>query len=497
MADGPYNDEQADAFFSNASLEAKDMLASLVYKEQLEDIRLATPFKEVEEVVELPLYDSEVDREDVGPGSGLALTTKKRGGNDRRVSGRNERSSGPGWMRLKLAEIRSDNLDGHSTGSVAFNLDFELRYASEIAVSRLDTLEPEGRETVAQHQPIFGGECWASYPMHLPHYQGLPLVEDVVFAVHPNKWSEEYGDGDVPQDEDVLDSRIKRLRTLRKYNDDWEEKGHSDEEEMPKLVRVINPRENYWTAVALLVYGDAAQWLRVKAEHLYLLRTILIFIVLYKEHKVPEPDNVSKIYNMKAYGEFNSRHVFLLKSQNRFFHPMVPNDYDATKFRLPYHNRWPAKYHLAFETQPPVHYILEPGVVDSEQRVDPELRGYTATSIPWPRFNACHLRYAVTYPPFSRQRLERLHHLREEHNVAEDEKREHWDKEYNSRRAPSRGHGLGPHPFESDPPYPDDWPDDGLPEDYRELTQDSEWSPGQYQEGWVGGQQGGDEEQQG
>ncbi|KAJ4411611.1 hypothetical protein N0V85_003825 [Neurospora sp. IMI 360204] len=65
-------------------------------------------------------------------------------------------------------------------------------------------------------------------------YKGFPMVEEVVFVMHPNKWDSEDRDG--------------------KHMDD----GHC-----------------YWSSIALLIYGSASFWLLVKAEHLWYLESIL------------------------------------------------------------------------------------------------------------------------------------------------------------------------------------------------------------------------------
>ncbi|KAK3346506.1 hypothetical protein B0T25DRAFT_583685 [Lasiosphaeria hispida] len=548
--DGAFNDEQADEFFQYAGLSAKEKLASLIYNEELGAIERATPFREVnaDAVIEIPLFDSEVDpdlgsdeppedewdapspaarrasdpcsdsdepdavkarslkrreRKRPAPGAGpvkpaevqrdpVVVTAPKVPA----IARKDGEPSGPTGMRFSLARLRSVMLDLEAEEGVD---KFELRYASEITASRIDLLEPADRAAAThsrsflshiQYPSLFNGPCWTSRDIKLSYYKGFPLVEHVVFAVHSNDWS-----GNFPQVEAELNKKKMVLRKLREYNETWEDLGHPNGLAMPKLVRLMNRGENYWTAVALLVYGDAAQWLRVKAEHLYLLRTILespshpryqfyahrnkfavktkvmsafkpnasgnpevvinshlnwwevlhiegapvldddmayltadlykIFIVLYKRHVSEFSGREGKIYNMKAYGEPNSRHVFLLKEQDEFFRPMVPNNYDATKFRLPHHIVWPSRYLLAFETPPPAHSVL---AVDSQEL---GLDNYAAASLPWPRFNAAHLRYAVTYPPFSRERLRRRNKLADHQaadfeEAAEDPEPDDW-----------------------------------------------------------------------
>ncbi len=62
-------------------------------------------------------------------------------------------------------------------------------------------------------------------------YKGFPMVEDVVFAKHPNYWT-----------------------CIKDHG------------------KLVPDGPCYWTALALLLYGNASLWLRVKAEHLSFLK---------------------------------------------------------------------------------------------------------------------------------------------------------------------------------------------------------------------------------
>ncbi|KAK3486575.1 uncharacterized protein B0T23DRAFT_324213 [Neurospora hispaniola] len=183
------------------------------------------------------------------------------------------------------------------------------------------------------------------------------MVEKVVFVMHPNQWHSEDRDG-------------KHL-----------EDGHC-----------------YWTSVALLIYGSASFWLLVKAEHLWYLESILnnphhprhnfyksmmetkfntkaegiqyqgtdiqgdfnlwealhipglwvnhdpcyltadlykVFLVLYKYNSNMDVQFINKVYDMKTFGAYNSRHVFLCYAHGNHYRPMLPNDYLSYEFRLP------------------------------------------------------------------------------------------------------------------------------------------------------------------
>lgn len=162
-------------------------------------------------------------------------------------------------------------------------------------------------------------------------YKGFPMVEKVVFVLHPNSWTQSW------QGKHMHD-------------------GHC-----------------YWSAIALLIYGSADYWLLVKAEHLWYLETILsnpghprfefyknmmkmkfeshaygargnlyqgtfniwealhiptlwmnqdpcyltadlyqVFLILYKyDAKERTSQWYNKVYDMTTYGAYNSRHIFL------------------------------------------------------------------------------------------------------------------------------------------------------------------------------------------
>ncbi|KAL1842263.1 hypothetical protein VTJ49DRAFT_5648 [Mycothermus thermophilus] len=184
--------------------------------------------------------------------------------------------------------------------------------------------------------------------------KGFPMVEDVVFLKHRNHWS---------------GRQVKGIK--------------------------IEDGQCYWLSIALLIYGTPRAWLRVKAEHLsYLERALLdkdhprydfynrelqskpqtkatskdgrwkgpvdlwemlqlpgcwvnedvgfltadvygVFLVLYKYSSDKKPEWKEKVYDMKTFGSFNARHIFLCYINGNHYQPMVPNDYYAYEFKLP------------------------------------------------------------------------------------------------------------------------------------------------------------------
>lgn len=63
-----------------------------------------------------------------------------------------------------------------------------------------------------------------------------------------------------------------------------------------------------------------------------------VFVVLYKmneTHGEAFKELQHTVYNMRTYGGFNQRHIFLCYTNEDHFCPMIPNDYLHTEFRLP------------------------------------------------------------------------------------------------------------------------------------------------------------------
>ncbi|KAK4159599.1 hypothetical protein QBC43DRAFT_221677, partial [Cladorrhinum sp. PSN259] len=185
-------------------------------------------------------------------------------------------------------------------------------------------------------------------------WKGYPLVEDVVFVKHGNvRFPERDNRGN------VIDNG-----------------------------RGISTGNCYWTAVALLIYGDARTWLRVKAEHIAYLETVLgnpehpeydrykrlgaenisspaqrgrtfniwegvqwpdlwvgddmchvtadvygVCLWLYKYDG--DTTKANKVYDMKIYGVYNARHIVMSYDAEAHFTPLIPNDYLASEFYMP------------------------------------------------------------------------------------------------------------------------------------------------------------------
>ncbi len=217
---------------------------------------------------------------------------------------------------------------------IGYTKSFEKQFPLEVEAAQ--TTEHENWN----HDNMFERADWMAYlPSYLGKvpvlYKGFPMVEDVVFVKHPNYWT-----------------RIKDHRKL------------------------VPNGSCYWTALALLLYGNSSLWLRVKAEHLGVLERILqnprhprhnfyardnqvrtltlatgpagkrrvwsglanlwerlqipgcwvnedvchltadvygVFMVLYK-YNSSNPAWQYKVYDLKTYGAYNNRHLFLCYS---------------------------------------------------------------------------------------------------------------------------------------------------------------------------------------
>ena len=218
---------------------------------------------------------------------------------------------------------------------IGYTQSFEKQFPLEVEAAH--TTEHENWD----QDDMFEGVDWltylSSYSGKVPGilYKGFPMVEHVVFVKHPNYWT--------------------------RIND------HG---------KLVPNGPCYWIALALLLYGNASLWLRVKAEHLSFLEKVLenprhprhkfyarenqartltkatgpagkdavwsglanlweklqipgcwvnedvchltadvygVFMVLYK-YNCSSPAWKDKVYDMKTYGAYNSRHIFLCYS---------------------------------------------------------------------------------------------------------------------------------------------------------------------------------------
>jgi hypothetical protein len=221
-------------------------------------------------------------------------------------------------MRPEVKNIRE---------KIGYTKPFEEQFPQEILAAKIDTF--------LDQETMFQEPDWKDYlPQRTRNpllYKGFPMVEDVVFIKHPNYWDE----NDVGKD--------------------------------------IESGQCYWLAVALLLYGNASAWLRVKAEHLSYLENVLrkpdhprhafyaranqaythtgatgpggmawtgdvnlwekllipgcwanedlcrltadvysVFLVLYKyDSDGNNPKWMNKVYDMKTFGSYNTRHIFM------------------------------------------------------------------------------------------------------------------------------------------------------------------------------------------
>ncbi|KAK0713692.1 hypothetical protein B0T26DRAFT_753781 [Lasiosphaeria miniovina] len=237
-------------------------------------------------------------------------------------------TSGPlTGMRIDVPAIRRN---------VGYKRPFEDQFSGELRASEIDFLAT-GYEFSSQ-EDMYQSPDWLPYLRSYHHetespvlFSGFPLIEDVVFVKHPNYW----------------------------YSGALHKK-------------VIHNGQCYWTTIALLIYGNASLWLRVKAEHLSYAEQVLsnpkhprhalykrentilsgtratgpagshagamnwwerlhvpgcwsnddiialtadlysVFVVLYKYKSGPENPQLGKsVYDMCTFGAYNTRHIFL------------------------------------------------------------------------------------------------------------------------------------------------------------------------------------------
>ncbi|KAL2194500.1 hypothetical protein P885DRAFT_42992 [Corynascus similis CBS 632.67] len=400
MADGlsHIDDDVLQAFYDRASDKAKDWLANALYYRDLETIRRDKPLLDPKKYAEkkINLYCSDdaplipgviANRAVASPDFNLpegATSNRLIPLHPKRKTNINDHF--PWFLARVLAKVTSvyilDDNDGDGSTeqtppvsgplsgmrtdileirkSIGYTKIFEEQFSNEIQASKEDFLTT-GYEHMDQ-ESMFKAPDWLGnlrrFEGRTALFKGFPMVEDVVFIKHPNYW-----------------------------------------QELERHGKVIESGQCYWLAVALLMYGNAYSWLRVKAEHLSFLERVLtnpdhprhpfytrenryigatratgpsgagsqwfgkanlwerlqipgcwvnedicrltadlygVFLVLYKyDSEGMNPQWKGKVYDMKTYGAYNNRHIFLCYYNENHFQPMIPNEYYAFEFKLP------------------------------------------------------------------------------------------------------------------------------------------------------------------
>ncbi|KAK4236151.1 hypothetical protein C8A03DRAFT_17181 [Achaetomium macrosporum] len=373
----------AQAFYDTANEDAKDWLASQLFYRELETIRRDKPLLDPEafRVNTLALYDSGGDQGKLRGGaitaSPLFLRRQKRLPVFRVRSYSTRFLAKPAKVDLNdVVAVDDDDDDGaprarlpspstpmrrdipQISRNMGYTKPFGEQFRREAEAAKTDFLTT-GYDHGDQ-ESMFQGSDWLPYLQHPSRksksqilYKGFPMVENVVFVKHPNYWTEIETQG-----------------------------------------KLVESGQCYWLAIALLLYGNADFWVRVKAEHLKFLHKVLanpkhprysyysrtnqaeistagtgpegkwqgttnlwemlqmpgcwtsddvcsltadvygVFLVLYKYNSKRE-EWKDKVYDMKTYGAYNSRHLFLCYTEERHYQPMVPNEYYAYEFKLP------------------------------------------------------------------------------------------------------------------------------------------------------------------
>lgn len=368
----------AKMFFDQASEEAKELLANELYYRELKTIRREQPLINPATclLVPLPLYDRNVQsaerpgnpsrrQSEAQPPRPIPATDpgsiNMRGGAAPNLedsleeippyilrvlsrmalveilvaddAGESAEQQLPGplsKMRLDISKIRE---------TVGHKRSLEEEFPKELEAAKFDFLTT-GYKHMDQ-ETMFQGRDWLGHYLSADKvekrpilFKGFPMVEDVVFIKHPNYWHEPKTHG-----------------------------------------KLVASGQCYWLAIALLIYGNASSWLRVKAEHLSYLEKVLsnpkhpryafylrenqnnmrtyatgpagkegvwggeanmwerlhipgcwtsedmcqltadvygVFLVLYKfSARNAQSPWANKVYDMKTYGAYNNRHIFL------------------------------------------------------------------------------------------------------------------------------------------------------------------------------------------
>ncbi|KAG7284231.1 hypothetical protein NEMBOFW57_010595 [Staphylotrichum longicolle] len=374
----------AQAFYDSADDATRDWLANLLFYRELETIRRDKPLLDptAYPVWTIPLYNRDLANHSDGASSSLNL----RGGASPSLLlplFRQKALPLSSWFLSRLlakpatVQVIDDDDDDEDDDSAAqkqpagtdlttkldipgirhrigYSESFVNQFPDEDAAIKLGDPDSTDQDT------MYEGRDWvhylASYRGKRVLFKGFPMVENVVFIKHPNHWSRIQDHG-----------------------------------------KLIEDGQCYWVALALLLYGNASYWIRVKAEHLNFLEEVLknprhhrhafyarenqvstqtkatgpadqaeilvnlwekllipgcwanddlshltadmygIFLVVYKYNEDPKKnfDWKDKVYDIKTFGAYNNRHVFLCYAHGNHYQPMIPNEFLASEFKLP------------------------------------------------------------------------------------------------------------------------------------------------------------------
>ena len=258
--------EDAGKVWRFASDEIKAFFAERAYEEELASIRRTTAVtstsKLFNQAITLTIYDTRTGGGNDGRRSVELIRVEDDESDDNRsldlsrdpIDEYNPGPSGGRDIDLRFDPIQDENLGGSSRGGKRV-VPSTVPVASERGRKEMrknfgPELEAAGQDYLTfgpdiakadQERMLKIGKFWNTLPdkegqevwkKNLHCYKGFPMVESVRFLKHPNTWE---GGREVD----------------------------------------ISNAHCYWTAVALLIYGNVRCWLRVKAEHLHLLEKIL------------------------------------------------------------------------------------------------------------------------------------------------------------------------------------------------------------------------------
>ncbi|KAK3319574.1 hypothetical protein B0T19DRAFT_487895 [Cercophora scortea] len=197
-------------------------------------------------------------------------------------------------------------------------------------------------------------------------FRGFPLVEEVVFIKHPNFW---LADAERNRPEIPLNNSFWTALALLFYGRPWYwlriKAMHCAVLEAVLAFGEPHPCYKAYSALNEEVTDVPAEgrsqangktrripltlnwWEKLNMPDCWISEDMLtltadiykVYIVLYKYDCAPKswrnPKCFDKIYDMRTYGAYNNRHVFICLTRERHYQPMIPNDYQSCEFRLP------------------------------------------------------------------------------------------------------------------------------------------------------------------
>ncbi|KAB5576467.1 hypothetical protein GE09DRAFT_930897, partial [Coniochaeta sp. 2T2.1] len=260
-------------------------------------------------------------------------------------------------LRIDLAKFRRDH--NWPDGDIRATFDLEFRSAGANLYNCPSTDQDVGLSKDAEDDGWQLGKIDAKtgIPLKCDLIKGLPLVEDVVFVKHDNYngrrgipdgvcyWAALatllYGDPGfwlrvkaehLEHFAQVLESKKNpRHAYYKQLNEAWHETIASPGKQHDGTKKRFGSRLNLnmWQILGLPNVYVPIDMVDVTAD-LYGL-----YLVVYSYNHPQDEAKQGKVYDLRARGAYNARHLGLIFANDNHFQPIVPNEYIHWEFKFP------------------------------------------------------------------------------------------------------------------------------------------------------------------